>query len=265
MIAAHTAWRDFARAALGAAALLGLGAVAFVALLDPYGLRAAPGRPPGPIMDSNQRLSYPQIARGGPFDAAVFGTSTARLLDPADLDRAFGGHFANLAMNAATPDEQLRLAALFLARGTPRAILFALDPTWCAADPPPRTANAFPDWLYTTDAPWGILRQASLRSVTACGRTGRPGNGLRLARGRVQGPRRGDRRRGRGGGGGFPARLAGDDAGHGLLGRPALPPAGGRPHRGGPEGGGRHGGERSGGLLRGPRAPLIRDHCATTP
>lgn len=168
--AAPSTWQSFAGEFILAAALLGLAAVAFLALLDPYGLRAAPGRPPGPIMDSNQRLSYPQIARGGPFDAAVFGTSTARLLDPADLDRAFGDRFANLAVNAATPDEQLRLAGLFLDRGAPRAVLFALDATWCAADPPARTANPFPDWLYAAGAPWGVIRQVSLRSLGVAAR-----------------------------------------------------------------------------------------------
>jgi hypothetical protein len=162
-------WRRFVRDALAAGLAVGLLVVAFVALADPYGLRAAPGHPPGPIVDTNQRLSYPAIARGGDFDAAVFGSSTARLLDPADLDAAFGANFANLAVNAATPDEQLRLAALFLARRPVRAVLFGLDTTWCAADPPARTANAFPDWLYEDGAPWGVLRQANLRGVTAAG------------------------------------------------------------------------------------------------
>lgn len=161
------AWRAFIRGTLVAAASIGVGAVAFVAALDPYGLRAAPGRPPGPIMDANQRLSYPQIARGGPFDAAVFGTSTARLLDPAALDRAFDARFANLAVNAATPDEQIRLATLFLARRPIRAVLFGLDATWCSADPPARTTNAFPDWLYADPRTLrNGLRQVNLRSLT---------------------------------------------------------------------------------------------------
>ncbi|SDM69875.1 hypothetical protein SAMN05216360_103144 [Methylobacterium phyllostachyos] len=169
---AAQAWPGFARSLIGAAALIGMAVIGFVALLDPYGLRAAPGRPPGPIMDANQRLAYPQIARGGAFDAAVFGTSTARLLDPTALDAAFGARFANLAMNAATPDEQIRLAALFRAHRPIRAILFGLDDTWCAADPPARTANAFPDWLYAEGAPWGLLRQMNLRSVTAAAQVG---------------------------------------------------------------------------------------------
>ncbi|MGH1591641.1 hypothetical protein ACRBEV_28790 [Methylobacterium phyllosphaerae] len=160
------AWSGFARSFVVGAIVTGVAAIAFVTAMDPYGLRAAPGRPPGPIMDANQRLSYPQIARGGAFDAAVFGTSTARLLDPQALDSAFGVRFANLAVNAATPDEQIRLAALFLAHRRVRAVLFGLDATWCAADPPMRTANAFPEWLYTEGTPGGLLRQMNLRAVT---------------------------------------------------------------------------------------------------
>ncbi|SFL68514.1 hypothetical protein [Methylobacterium pseudosasicola] len=185
--AAPTVWAGFTRAFLIAAALLGLAIVVGVASLDPYGLRAGPDHPPGPIMDTNQRLSYPQIARGGPFDAAVFGTSTARLLDPAALDAAFDARFANLAMNAATPDEQIRLAELFLAHRPVKAILFGLDTTWCAADPPARTTNAFPDWLYEAGAPWGVLRQVSLRSVTIAAQAGLARLGLARPRIRPDG------------------------------------------------------------------------------
>ncbi|MGU3417623.1 hypothetical protein [Methylobacterium sp. D54C] len=175
-------WAGFARSFLVSAACMGLALIGFVAAVDPYGLRAAPGHPPGPIMDANQRLSYPQIARGGPFDAAVFGTSTARLLDPQALDAAFGVRFANLAVNAATPDEQGRLAALFLARRPIRAVLFGLDAPWCAADPPARTAHAFPDWLYADRVPGDVLRQVSLRSVTTAVRAGLADLGLTRAR-----------------------------------------------------------------------------------
>lgn len=164
------AWRRFGRDFLVAALAIGAAAIAFVAAMDPYGLRAAPGRPGGAIMDRNQRFMYPQIARGGAFDAAVFGTSTARLLDPDDLDRAFGARFANLAVNAATPDEQRRLAELFLAGRPVRAALFGLDATWCAAEPPPRTAHPFPDWLYEPGASWGALKQANLQGLAVAGR-----------------------------------------------------------------------------------------------
>lgn len=183
-VPAPSSWRAFRRTFLGGAILSGAAALTFVAVLDPYGLRAAPGRAPGPIMDTNQRLSYPQIARGGPFNAAVFGTSTARLLDPHDLDAAFAARFANLAVNAATPDEQIRLAELFLARRPLRAVLFGLDATWCAADPPARTTHAFPDWLFAEGTPWGLLRQMSLRSVTVAAQAGLAR--LHLARPRIR-------------------------------------------------------------------------------
>lgn len=158
-------WARFARDILLMGLGLGLAVIAFIGLVDPYGLRAAPGHPPGPIVDTDQRWSYPQVARGGAFDAAVFGSSTSRLLDPAALDAAFNARFANLAMNAATPDEQLRLAALFLAGKTPKVVVFGLDASWCEAAPAARTAITFPDWLYEPSPRLGLLRQVNLRSL----------------------------------------------------------------------------------------------------
>ncbi|MFH6784508.1 MULTISPECIES: hypothetical protein [Methylobacterium] len=166
-------WRRFAGLLVGAAGLLGFLVLAFVTILDPYGLRAGPGRAPGPIMDLNQRFMYPQVVRGGAFDAAVFGTSTARLLDPRALDRAFGGPFANLAMNAATPWEQTQLARLFLARSPARAVLFGLDAPWCEADADRKrlTFRAFPPWLYREPLAWTApFHQWNQQSAEIAGR-----------------------------------------------------------------------------------------------
>ena len=166
------AWRSFARTfAVVAAAAAALAAVV-VAAADPYGLRAAPRHPPGPLMDLNQRYMYPQVVRSGAYDAAVFGTSTARLLDPHQLDAAFHARFANLAMNAATPWEQAQLAALFLRTTRPKALILSLDATWCEADADAKrlTFRAFPPWLYG-DAPWrGYAHQVNLRSLEIAGR-----------------------------------------------------------------------------------------------
>jgi hypothetical protein len=167
------AWWRFAGLLVGAACLMGLTVLAFVALLDPYGLRATPGRAPGPIMDLNQRFMYPQVVRGGAYDSAVFGTSTARLLDPQALDRAFGGRFANLAMNAATPWEQAQLARLFLTRAPARAVVFGLDAPWCEADADVKrlTFRAFPPWLYGERPGLAALfHQWNLQSVQVAGR-----------------------------------------------------------------------------------------------
>ncbi|MEH3116753.1 MAG: hypothetical protein PGN25_03900 [Methylorubrum populi] len=160
-------WRRFALLFLGVAILAGVAGIGFVAALDPYGLRAGPGRGQAPLMDGNQRFMYPQVARSGAYDAAAFGTSTARLLDPADLARAFGGRFANLSMNAATPYEQSELARLYLRHNRPKVLLFGLDPTWCEPDADERrlTFRAFPAWLYAPGMPWGVLRQVNWRSL----------------------------------------------------------------------------------------------------
>ncbi|GJD62626.1 hypothetical protein [Methylobacterium frigidaeris] len=166
-------WRRFAGLLLGAAGLLGLLVLAFVTALDPYGLRAGPERAPGAIMDLNQRFMYPQVVRGGTYDSAVFGTSTARLLDPQGLDRAFGGRFANLAMNAATPWEQTQLARLFLTRAPAKAVLFGLDAPWCEANADVRrlTFRAFPPWLYREPLAWtAFLHQWNQQSVEIAGR-----------------------------------------------------------------------------------------------
>ncbi|WP_375464268.1 hypothetical protein [uncultured Methylobacterium sp.] len=180
--AAAPAWARFSAAFALTGIAAGLAALGFVAAMDPYGLRAGPGRPAGPLMDRNQRFMYPQVARAGAYDAAVFGTSTARLLDPRDLDRAFGTRFANLAVNAATPDEQGALARLFLRRGGARAVLFALDATWCEARPARRTAHPFPDWLYAPGMPWGRLRQMNGQSLGIAARVALNRLGLDPAR-----------------------------------------------------------------------------------
>lgn len=168
-------WRRFARAFAGSAAVLAAGLYLFVLALDPYGVRAAPGRPPGPIMDLNQRFMYPQIVRSGRFDAAVFGTSTSRLLDPVQLRQAFGARFANLGLNAGTPWEQMRLAELFLRHvPAPRVLIFGLDTTWCEADadaPEKRlTFRAFPPWLYDDDRLNDLPGMFNSRSVEIAGR-----------------------------------------------------------------------------------------------
>ncbi|GJD37456.1 hypothetical protein FMGBMHLM_4388 [Methylobacterium aerolatum] len=174
-------WTRFVRDVLVTGLGLGLAVIAFVALADPYGLRAAPGYPPGPLVDTDQRWSYPQVARSGVFTSAVFGSSTSRLLDPQALDAALGSRFANLAMNGATPDEQLRLAALFLAARTPDTVIFGLDATWCDANPAPRGAIAFPDWLYEPHPTFGAFRQVNLRSLESAWKAA----ALHLGRGRA--------------------------------------------------------------------------------
>ncbi|HRJ69233.1 MAG TPA: hypothetical protein PK812_06455 [Beijerinckiaceae bacterium] len=155
----------------------GLAATLFLilALLDPYGV--SPLRLPisRPMMDINQRYMYPQVARSGRFDSAVFGTSTLRLLDPEKLDAKFGGAFANLAMNAATPWEQLQLASL-MSRHTPglRTVILGLDAPWCEADADAlakrTTFRAFPESFYDDSTVNDLVHFFNLKTLEITGR-----------------------------------------------------------------------------------------------
>lgn len=150
---AETAWTRWTAWFLGAALATLLTLWGFAAALDPFGLRVSAGQPARPLMDINQRFMYPQLVRSGSFDSAVFGTSTMRLLDPAILSQGLGGRFANLAMNAATPWEQLQMAGLFARQvAAPKTVLWGIDATWCEADATDEakrlTPRPFPPWLY---------------------------------------------------------------------------------------------------------------------
>ena len=134
--------------AFGGALALGL---AFVVAMNPYGNLPQLLFKRHVIMDSDQRFQYPSIIRSGEFDSAVIGTSSARLLQPQQLNAIFGGHFANLAINDSRAWEQTQVMSLFLRQvARPRTIVFGLDWVWCSADAGiNRTrGNEFPEWLY---------------------------------------------------------------------------------------------------------------------
>jgi hypothetical protein len=172
---AGAGWRRFITAFLASAGIAGLAILAFVTLFDPYG--GNPFRLPlgQPLMDTSQRHVYPQIARSGRFDAAVIGSSTLRLVEPATLSAATGARFANLAINAATPWEQIQVADLF-ARETvhPRALVWGLDPTWCEPDadtPAKRTSpHGFPAWAWDANRWNDIPNLFSMQTFEIAGR-----------------------------------------------------------------------------------------------
>ncbi|MGV6872639.1 hypothetical protein ACUSIJ_08100 [Pseudochelatococcus sp. B33] len=173
-------WRRFlATFALALIACVGALA-AVIGAVDPYGIRVGAGDAPRPIVDINQRFMYPQLARSTRYDSAVFGTSSLRLLDPQELDGLFGTEsapvrFANLAMNAATPWEQMELARLFLrARPAPKVLVFGLDLPWCdmEADAPDKrlTFRAFPERFYDDNRWNDWLDTANMKTLEIAAR-----------------------------------------------------------------------------------------------
>lgn len=152
-------WSRFLRTLLIGLVAAGAVVFAFVALVDPYdSLWFSPDLEREPV-STNQRYSFPALARSDRFDSAVFGTSTTRLLRPDQLDGLFGARFANLSMNSATAYEQSELHRLFLHHHPrPQVLVYGIDSAWCTVEEAfePFTFRPFPPWLYDED-PWNDL------------------------------------------------------------------------------------------------------------
>lgn len=183
---ASVAWSRFI--AMFAVVALGTSLVlwAFAIVMDPYGLRAGPQHPPTTIMDINQRYMYPQLARGGQFESAVFGTSTIRLLNPEQLNALFHERFVNFGMNASTPWEQKQIFELFLRHmPNPKTLVLGLDLSWCSetADRPDQrlTFRSFPAWMYQPEEANRLSNYAHLfnfRTVEIAARVALNGAGV---------------------------------------------------------------------------------------
>jgi hypothetical protein len=149
-----TRWRRFFRLAVGSAAGLAGVIYLFVVLVDPFDtLPLSPPWDRAPVT-SNQRFSYPGLARSPRFDSAILGTSTSRLLRPVSLDPAFDARFVNLAMNDATPYEMSRLLRVFsLAHPAARVIMLGIDDRWCVTGESFRklSPRPFPEWMYQSN------------------------------------------------------------------------------------------------------------------
>ena len=152
---------------LWAACVPALAVYLFIVLVDPWGMLPVHLPIARAPISTNARFSFPALAIDRRFDAVIVGTSTSRLLRPAVLDGA-GAHFANLAMNSATPWEQGKMLSLF-ARAHPdaRAAIVGLDAAWCLAGPgsPRLTGRAFPAWMYDGSRAWGFLHVMNLYAV----------------------------------------------------------------------------------------------------
>lgn len=113
---------------------------------------------------------YPQILRTGRYDSIVVGTSTSRLLDPAALGRALGGHFASLASTTAW--EQVRIIDYFRRTiAVPKALLIGLDHEWCNRDSGAAYAKEFPSWAYDENRWNDLLYLLNNPTLEAAGRT----------------------------------------------------------------------------------------------
>lgn len=123
----------------------------FVVVVDPYDSLSI--SPPIERLPSskNQRFAYSAIARSDNFDSLILGTSTTRMLNPAQLDKALGSKFANLSMNTGTAFEQMQIFEKFRrAHNATKQVIWGIDGIWCATKKPSArlTNREFPFWLY---------------------------------------------------------------------------------------------------------------------
>ncbi len=167
------AWGSHARAVIVTFVVSVFVLAGFVAVLNPYGNLPVSVFGAHTVMDINQRYQYPALIREARFDSFMLGTSTSRLLEPARLEKRFGGRFINLAINSGRAWEQVQLGRLALRNVPgPRTILIGLDTVWCDgnADRKKITKRGWPEWMYDED-PWNDLPyMLNSRTVEIAGR-----------------------------------------------------------------------------------------------
>jgi hypothetical protein len=145
-------WKEYVQTLLTTTLLCAALLYGWILFVDPYGVVwFSPPFEREPV-SRNQRFSYPAIARNPAYDSLIVGTSSVRLLNPAELNPLLDASFANLAMNAATPYEQSQILSLFV-RHHPLvryAFLGIDDHYWCELGKVSRrfTHRPFPDWMY---------------------------------------------------------------------------------------------------------------------
>ncbi len=146
-------WRRFTRLFLTTFVAGVLGAGLFILLIDPYDMVPFSLPIERPLVSGSQRFAYPQAMRSKRFDALIVGSSTARLIDPEQLNGPFGARFANMAMNASSAWEQWTTFEYFRRNaGPPKVLIVGIDDAWC--DPNAnrdRKRHGFPEWMYDDD------------------------------------------------------------------------------------------------------------------
>lgn len=152
-------WRGFWKTTIWVIFGTSAGLYAVLVLLDPYNSIAFSLPIDRAPVVTNQRYSYPAVARDKAFDSLIVGTSTTRLLRPEKMNEALGGRFANLSLNSGTAYEQSQLLHLFVRHHPrPRAVVIGLDIVWCRIGETEVkfTQVPFPPWLYDEN-PWNDL------------------------------------------------------------------------------------------------------------
>jgi len=146
-------WHRFVTLFLGTFVGAIVTAALFILLVDPFDMVPFSLPIERPLVSGSQRFAYPQAMRSGRFDSIVVGSSTARLIDPEQLNSPFKARFANMAMNASSAWEEWTTFEYFRRNvRAPKVLIVGVDDGWC--DPNAdrdRTRHGFPEWMYDDD------------------------------------------------------------------------------------------------------------------
>jgi len=152
-VGASGGWRHFVTLFVGTFVGGIFAAALFILLLDPYDIVPFSLPIERPLVSGSQRFAYPQVMRSGRFDSIIVGSSTARLIDPEQLNGPFNARFANMAMNASSAWEEWTTFEYFRRHaGAPKVLIVGVDDAWC--DPNAdrdRARHGFPEWMYDDD------------------------------------------------------------------------------------------------------------------
>jgi hypothetical protein len=137
-------WACFATIVVCVLSLFG-----FVIAVDPYdsgkfGFLGING-----VADRNSVTADASRARDVNFNSAIFGNSTALLINPAQLSQATGLRFVQLSVVGGNPPEELTVLDFFLRHHSQvGALVIGADPSWCWHEPE-KKPRPFPYWLYS--------------------------------------------------------------------------------------------------------------------
>ena len=143
-----TDWSRCLRACLVTLAICAALLFAFTIAVDPYdsgkfGIFGING-----VADRNTLTANASRARDSNFDSAIFGNSTALLINPTALSRATGLHFVQLSVVGASPREEFAVLDFFLRQHAHvGALVIGADPSWCVHERYNKP-RPFPYWLY---------------------------------------------------------------------------------------------------------------------
>lgn len=159
-------WGRSLLACLGALAGAALLVLALMVVVDPYdsgklGLLGIDG-----VDNRLTQITAASRARNPDFNAAIFGNSTAQMIEPAELSAATGLRFVQLYMTGANAREQLAVLDFYLRNHAKvGALVFSADPGWCVHARPKEAGVPFPYWLYDKSVLTYAVRSISWQAL----------------------------------------------------------------------------------------------------